>query len=141
MEKESPLPDPSYILSIHYGLYSGECIGYCVESIVIEPKTIVYTQRSNIASDELPDRVLETAAHADLWERLSRALDWNTISAYPDRLGDPDAADQGGEYIEIRTSETAKRVDLERGAAVSGLDPVLEILRNLRSDLASQIES
>ncbi len=134
------MPDQSSILTVQYGLYFGECVGYCIESVLISLEEIVYTKRSNISNDELPDRVLKTETSSDFWERFSRTLDLNVIRDLPDQLGKPDVADQGGEYVEIRTTEELKRVEFEYHASVSGLDSALEILRSLRSDLAAQME-
>jgi hypothetical protein len=133
------MPDLLSISMIQYGLYFGECIGYCKESISITPETIVYKKQSNIPSNELPDRIIEINAPLDLWTSLSRAIDWNRILALPDRLGDPDAADQGGEYVEITVSGETKRVDFERGATIAELAPLLKILHSLRTNLSSQM--
>jgi hypothetical protein len=132
------VPGLSFV-KIQYVTFFGECIGYCRESISITPQRIIYRRQANPPSDELPDKILETETSASLWDRLSGAIDMNAVLALPSQLGQPDAADQGAESIEISTRETIKRVEFERGRSIAALARLLAILRPLQADLSERL--
>jgi hypothetical protein len=132
------VPDLS-IVKIEYRTFFGECIGYCRESISITPKRTVYRKQANPPSDELPDKVLETDTSASLWDRLSDAIDMSAVLALPERIGQPDAADQGAESVEISVGGTTKTVEFDRGRTIPALDRLMAILRPLQADLSARI--
>jgi hypothetical protein len=127
-------------LIVGTGTYFGECIGYCRDDLRIDADKIVYVKRSNIKSEELPDRVAEMPTSRETWTELVALVDINTLRSLPDTIGLPDQMDQGGEYIEVSVGDKTKRIDFEYDAAIPELDDLLKPLRSLREDMASRIE-
>ena len=54
-----------------------------------------------------------------------------------DRIGCPDCADGGAEWIEIDSMDGVKRVTFENGQTVNGIEPLVEKLRQLRNQYLS----
>ncbi len=132
------MPQSAAPATIVYGVYFGECVGYCVETVEVNATSTVYTKKSNIPSPDLPDRVYQTPTPPETWQRLTSAIEWSALRALPGSFGQPDAADQGGEYVEMTLNGESKRIDLEYGATVPELGRLLDPLRALRTDLMSR---
>jgi len=126
------------IIEIQRGTYEGECLLDCDEWVELRPDGAVYALTSRIPDDDHPDIRAEAAIDADDWAALVDAVDVEHFAALPARIGEPDAADAGGEWVRIATPGGAHRVDFERGAAPPGLAPLLERLRALRARLAER---
>ena len=128
------------ILLIRYGVYFGECVGYCEEDLAISPGSVVYTKVSNVETDELPDIVHEIMYSEDEWSQLAENVDWRIITALPEKIGMPDEADQGGEYIEITRGETTKRLDFDYLMEVPEISSLVNDLRRLHKEMSSNLE-
>jgi hypothetical protein len=136
-EGGGPMPQPSAPATVTYGVYFGECVGYCIDTVEVNPTETVYTKKSNVPSPDMPDKIYRTPTKPETWQHLTGALDWGVVRTLPARFGQPDAADQGGEYVEIAVSGETRRSDLEYGATVPELARLLDLLRALRTDLVS----
>lgn len=132
------MPGAELPTAIVYGRYFGECIGYCIEEITITSAETIYAKKPNPPNPEVPDLVYTTPTPPETWRDLTGAVDWPAVRALPELIGQPDAADQGGEFVASTIAGVDRRVDLERDASVPALDPLLARLRRLRADLAQQ---
>jgi hypothetical protein len=128
------------ILSIQSGTYFGMCVGYCQQEIEITPETVVFRKSSNRADDsKYPIVVFEERMDAETWNALVRDADLDEFRRLPERIGCPDCADGGGEWVQIETAEEIRRVEFEYGARVDGLQELLERLRGIREEYAEKV--
>lgn len=119
------------------GTYAGECLVDCNEEIIVTPDKVTYSLTSNVPDADHPDIYAEGPLTPSEWEALAGAIDWDALRTLPATIGQPDAADAGGEFIEVSNGAT-RRVDFDLGAAVPQVAPLLDALRGLRARLAGQ---
>lgn len=132
------MPTPAAKLIINTGTYFGECVGYCIEELRMTPEKIVYSKKSSVESEELPDIVRETAMSNEVWIELVASVDLDVFKSLPDTIGLPDHADQGGEWVEISDGISTKRIDFEYGASIPEIDSLVRRLRDLRQSISSK---
>lgn len=120
------------------GTYLGDCLVHCDEAISISPDTVTYSLTSKVADARNPDIHVEAAAPAGTWETLEGALDPDAVRSLPPRIGLPDAADSGGEFLEVSDGGQSTRIDFPSGADVPEVAPLLSALRDLRARLARE---
>lgn len=119
------------------GTYFGECLVDCNEEIAVTADKVTYSLTSNVPDSEHPDIHAEGVVTRSDWKALAGAIDWEALRSLPETIGQPDAADAGGEFLEV--SEGAqRRVDFPLGATVPELAPLLDGLRGLRARLARE---
>ncbi|MDG1889924.1 MAG: beta-propeller domain-containing protein [Verrucomicrobiota bacterium] len=118
------------IVSISTGSSFGECLGYCETSLHVEPNRLTFQARA-------PDQSLPTFRQSDYgnsdWNRLIPLIDWKAFLEISEKIGCPDCADGGAEWIEISVPGRTHRVTFEYGASVKEMGPILKSLRLLRS--------
>lgn len=129
---EVTMPASSAIQQIRYGVFSGECLGYCNTEITVTDRTAGLLKTSNIPGGRMPDITAQRQVTAGQWNRLTSAVDVFDFMGLPRTIGMPDAADQGGEWVEITAGGRTHRVTLELGGSVPGLEMLLAQLRSLR---------
>lgn len=120
------------------GTYFGECLVDCNEEIVVTPGKATYSLTSNFPDAGHPDIRADAPVPASEWEALAASIDWNALRSLPAAIGSPDAADAGGEFLEVSEAAATIRVDLDLGATVPEIAALLEPLRRLRARLASR---
>jgi hypothetical protein len=125
-------------MTIRNGTYLGECLVHCDEEVAVGPDQVTYSLTSRVPDSRRPDVRAESAPAPGAWEALEGALDWKALRSLPDRIGHPDAADAGGEFLEVSDGQAVKRVDFPRGASVPEVAPLLDALRRLRAGLARE---
>ena len=125
-------------MTLRNGTYLGDCLVHCNEEVVVGPDKVTYSLTSRVPDARNPDIHAESSPPAGAWEMLERALDWSAVRSLPDRIGLPDAADAGGEFLEVSVGGDTKRVDFPRGATVPEAAALLDALRDLRTQLAHE---
>jgi hypothetical protein len=123
---------------IRMGTYLGECLTHCNETLIIAPEKTTYSVTSNVQDPQNLDIIEEMDTQSSDWSELEALVDWRRFSTLPSTIGQPDAADQGGEWVEITSGGTAKRVDFEMNASVPEIDPLLRKLREVRIELSQK---
>lgn len=123
---------------IRAGTYFGECLTHCNTTLTITPNKIAFALTSNVPDPQHPDVVLERAITRKEWDELQTSVDWLKFRALPATIGQPDAADQGGAWVEITVDGERKRVDFEPNAAVPEFDALSRKLRELHSDFPTK---
>jgi hypothetical protein len=103
-----------------------------------EPDRVTYSLTSRIPDADNPDIHAEDTPPPGAWEAIERALDRAALRSLPDTVGLPDAADQGGEFLEVSEGDTVKRVDFPRDAEIQEVAPLLAAMRDLRASLARE---
>lgn len=125
-------------LYIKNGTYFGECLVHCFEEIAVTPDKVVYTLTSRAPDANHPDIRAESPMSLDTWQGLLSLLDWGDLASLPRTIGDPDAADAGGEFVEVSGDQGTMRVDFDKDASVPKIAALLAALRDLRARLALQ---
>ena len=125
-------------MTIRNGTYLGDCLVHCDEEVAVAPDRVGYSLTSRVPDADNPDIHAESAPPPGAWESIERALDLAAVRSLPDRIGLPDAADEGGEFLEVSADGTTKRIDFPRGAHVPEIASLLDALRDLRARLARE---
>jgi hypothetical protein len=125
-------------VTVRNGTYLGDCLVHCDEEVAVAPDRVAYSLTSRVPDADNPDIHAEGAPPPGAWEAIERALDLDAVRSLPDRIGLPDAADQGGEFLEVPADGATKRIDFPRGADVPEVAPLLAALRDLRARLARE---
>lgn len=125
-------------LHIRTGVYMGECLGYCYQDMTITSNDVVHIKYALPQDPSWPDIVHQVSMGVDEWNKLVQDLDLQAFWALPRTIGEPDAADQGGEWVEISDGQKTKRVDFALDADIDEISPFLETLRELRKQISGQ---
>jgi hypothetical protein len=132
----SPSPVNNQSENIGYiktGTYFGHCVGYCQESFTITSGKISYQAKTNGNSGEPEISSDDTFAAAD-YNNLLKTISLKNFTALADRIGCPDCADGGGEWIEIKYGNSVKKIDFEYNAEIPEIKDFLEKLRIIRNE-------
>jgi hypothetical protein len=131
------LSDPSPLPArIRWGWSFGWCVGYCAEVMQLERGRIRVTQWPSDRSQ--PRRMSERHLADAEWRALLEGIEQAGIDALPDRIGCPDCADGGAEFVELERGTTKKRVTFDYGGGPPELHAVLKELRALRQRFAAR---
>jgi hypothetical protein len=101
----------------------------CFEEIAVTPDKVAYSLRSRTPDARHPDIATEDPIEPAVWQGLVDALDASAFASLPSTIGQPDAADEGAEFVEIATPQGQKRVTFSAGASIPQLAALLERLR------------
>jgi hypothetical protein len=96
---------------IQFGRYFGEKLVHNREELVVVPKGIEYALTSQVPELDHPDIRRSRPLSDSEWQELVSAIDWVSLEALPSQIGNPDANDAGGEFVEIESDRGVKRVD------------------------------
>ena len=69
------------------------------------------------------------------WQKLQSLADYNAIKDLPERIGCPDCADGGAEWLELSRSNETKRVTFEPPAGLPQQAALLAELKKLYEEL------
>jgi hypothetical protein len=125
-------------MTIRNGTYLGDCLVHCNEEVTVDAERVVYSLTSRVPDADNPDVHAEGAPPPGAWEAIERALDPAALRSLPETIGTPDAADEGGEFLEVSEGGDTKRIDFPRGADLPEAGPLLEAMRELRARLARE---
>jgi hypothetical protein len=123
---------------IRTGTYFGESLIHSNETVTITPEKTSYALTSNVQDPQYPDVTVEREETREDWNELQALIDLAKFRELPATLGQPDAADQGGEWVEITVGGEAKRIDLELNASVPEVDALLQKLRKTRNEMSQK---
>ena len=123
---------------IRTGTYFGESLIHSNETVTITPEKTSYALTSNVQDPQYPDVTVEREETREDWDELQALIDPAKFRELPATLGQPDAADQGGEWVEITVGGEAKRIDLELNASVPEVDALLQKLRKTRNEMSQK---
>ena len=115
------------IVSIKHGTSFGMCEGYCFNEVEYNKEYKIETKKNWTTSDV---KVQKSNMNSTDWQQLLAIIDLKKVMSLNEIYGCPDCADQGQEWIEIKTKNTTKRIKLEfRSSEVHELNKILKILR------------
>ncbi|CAF1342630.1 unnamed protein product [Rotaria sordida] len=122
------------ILSISDGVSFGFCGGYCSRSINITSSSnrVVALKKPNFPQDAYPPVKRIYRFSRKKWDKLINLIDDKSFQLLDDRIGCPDCADGGAEWIEIQWTNQTKRVTFENEKLIKGFEGLVVALRNIR---------
>ena len=121
------------IIQIKTGTSFGECFGYCLSELNIIGSEADYYLNSWIEDDSVYQPVeISDVIDSSIWENLNTFLDFELFMNLDSIIGCPDCADGGAEWFEIATNDTIKRVTIEYGDSLDGLNNYIDLLRSVR---------
>ena len=118
-------------LTIRTGSSFGMCVGYCVKDYVLNGTNVDLTMISRSKTQTSPKSCQKTISQ-ESWDSLKRLADLDAFSKQPERLGCPDCADGGAEYIELERGDQKHRVMFEYGQTIPGFESLVDALRSQR---------
>lgn len=127
-----------HIKSISSGTSFGECLGYCLRSINItrSPLQLISSKKPHWNEVQYPSVERKYSFTFAQWQDLIALLDLDLIQSLDDRIGCPDCADGGAEWIQVDWSTKTKRITFEYGKLVSGIEELIKRMRLLREKYA-----
>lgn len=109
------------VTTIFHGKSFGRCAGYCTWEQTYTADEMISSKTSHRA-DQYPEvKVVHAFTETDM-KRLLEDFDLEKFKKLPEKIGCPDCADGGSEYIEITTAGMKKRVTFENGKAPYGFE-------------------
>lgn len=123
---------------IAYGKSFGFCVGYCDHQLTITAERMRLVHTSPRDPQAYPEQVIEKPTPAETWQKLNRFARFETLQGLPDRIGCPDCADGGAEWIELQQNDVSKRVTFEPQAGLPQQAELLAELRKLYEELDPQ---
>ena len=129
------------IISISSGASFGMCRGYCRRSILISahPNRVISVKEANYLQKEFPPMKKADSFSAEQWKELINLIDLSAFQALDERIGCPDCADGGAEWIQIQTQGQIKKVTFEHGELIKGFEGLVVQLRNLRHQFTDNL--
>jgi hypothetical protein len=127
----------SELSAVRNGTYLGECFVHCNEEVSASPTEVRYDLTSPAPDPANPDIHVREPLSPARWAAIAGAVE-TAADELPAGIGRADEADAGGEFIEVIRTDDVKRVDFALGADVARAAPLLGLLRELRSELASR---
>lgn len=132
-EVDSQTPD-SQSLVVNYGTSFGMCIGACRKEISVEKdKTTftVYVSQGRGGANPTTQTYNEKNTN-NLSNELSQNLDYEAFMKLDERIGCPDCADGGAEFVEIIKGDRKHKVTFEYGKSPKEIVKLVTILREKR---------
>ena len=121
------------IVEIKTGSFFGECLGYCISELTITESQADYNIYGWDENDPvyLPVEISDSV-DSIVWEDLNTEFNFELFMSLDSIIGCPDCVDGGAEWFEIVTIDTLKRVTIEYGDSLNGLDSYINLLRTIR---------
>ncbi|GAB2548294.1 hypothetical protein [Spirosoma aerophilum] len=123
------LPDGAIIRT---GTSFGMCAGYCQKDYVLTGVDLTLTTTSNNNPTQYPTKTCQTTISQESWNSLRDLVNPDAFKKIPERLGCPDCADGGAEYIELESGDQRHRVTFEYGKTIPGFESLVSALRSQR---------
>lgn len=119
------------IMRITHGTSFGHCRGYCIKEMTLTAEKLNFSELSRDTTNFPKKTTSQTFSKKQLDKLIAEISPekWNALS---ERIGCPDCADGGAEYIELVTNKGTKRVTFEYGSDVPEIRTFLAQLRTLR---------
>jgi len=129
-------PDNKELIEFKYGIFFGECVGYCKLELRLKSDTTIYTQSDRFGT--LKPITCTQTTDKSYWDTLKRDFNIEKFMELPEYIGCPDCADGGAEWVEIvLTNGHKQKVTFE---FLKEPDITKDIIAGLR-DLLSQFEN
>jgi hypothetical protein len=87
----------------------------------------------NRSRTQTSSKTCQTTISQESWRSLKTLANQVAFSKQPERLGCPDCADGGAEYIELQTGDQKYRITFEYGQTIPGFELLVDALRTQRN--------
>ncbi|CAF3952062.1 unnamed protein product [Rotaria sp. Silwood1] len=133
--------EKSNVLSISSGTSFGRCIGYCRKSITVTstPPQVSISKKANFNQASYPPVYAKLPLTSSEWISLVNLVNLETFQSLDDRIGCPDCADGGAEWLQINWANGSKRVTFENGKTVKDIEKLIAKLRQMRQAYLSEM--
>jgi hypothetical protein len=122
-------------ITLRYGTSFGMCTEYCKTDLKITSVGIKHTTSAWNLREDLPKlkpKIRTISFSKKKWKELIDKIDFDQFNKLDDRIGCPDCADGGAEWIEIGLNGRLKTVTIEYGASITELNNLLNPIRELK---------
>lgn len=127
----------SGIISIMHGTSFGNCRGYCIKEEIYTMSDLTTLQKAWDTTRMKP--IVKTVAYsAKDFENLCASVNMKKWSSLPEKIGCPDCADRGSEYVMITTKEGSKQVVFDAYADVPEIQSLLNLLREKKKTMEKE---
>ena len=133
--------EKSNIRSISSGTSFGECMGYCRKSITLTsaPLQVTTLKQANFNQASYPSVYAKLPLSSSEWTSLNNLVNLEIFQSLDGRIGCPDCADGGAEWVQIDWTNGSKRVIFENGKTVKGIEKLIVKLRQMREDYFNEM--
>ena len=115
---------------ISYGTSFGMCASYCINNLSVSNEIVTFSKSKN---GQTPDtKTCTSAISKDEVTAMKNLLDEDKVMAFPERIGCPDCADGGAEWVIITVGDKTHKVVFEYGKAPAELAAVVAKFRALK---------
>lgn len=123
------------IQSINTGTSFGFCMGYCTREATFNSEKVVVSKSStrSVSDSSYPTVTKEQSFSQNDWNNLVSLVDLNKFNSLEERIGCPDCADGGSEWIDITSKNGKKRVTFEYNKDVPEIQTLVTKIRELRN--------
>lgn len=135
----SPSQATSSLEQIEYGLSYGFCRGYCDHRLSITAERMRLVHKAFGEPEKYPEQVIEKPTPVQTWQKLNRQASFQTLQSLPERVGCPDCADGGAEWIALQQAKSSKRVTFEPQAGLPQQAELLAELRKMYQELNAEV--
>lgn len=134
----TPSTPATALSQIGYGKSFGFCAGYCDHTLTVTAQTTRLVHKAFRDPEKNPERVVERPTTAATWQKLNSLANFQTLQSLPERIGCPDCADGGAEWVEMQQAQTVKRVTFEPQAGLPQQAELLAELKQLYAEIDAQ---
>ena len=114
----------------------GMCVGYCITQLEITQASAVLERLpGGRGGNSVPPQRFELKLSAAEWQEIAQLADPASFDGLPEVIGCPDCADGGAESLEVSGPGVRNSVKFDHGANVPRLQPLLDRVRALRTQL------
>ena len=125
------------IISIMHGTSFGNCRGYCIKEEVYTMTDLTTLQKAWDTTRMKP--IVKTVAYSSSdFETLCYSINMKKWKALPEKIGCPDCADRGSEYVVITTKEGSKQVVFDAYSDVEQIKELLNLLREKKKTMEKE---
>jgi len=115
------------------GTSFGFCLGYCLSDLTISDNNLNYILYGWDENETFHSPVTITdTVDSTVWEDLKTYFNFELFMSLDSIIGCPDCADGGAEWFEIVRFDTVKRVTIEYGESLEGLNNFIDLFRSVR---------
>ncbi|RZL44690.1 MAG: hypothetical protein EOP00_19295 [Pedobacter sp.] len=120
---------------VNYGTSFGMCVEYCNQSISITSAKVTFTKIKNRPTPDT--KTCEKTIDNEQFKNLTATIDLGKFDKLDERIGCPDCADGGAEWVEVVRDGKKKRVTFEYGDAPKELAEAVAKFRELKASFAN----
>ena len=123
-------------LTIRSGTSFGYCLGYCNKTLELTTDKAIFINSSRDPA-KYPTKTCTGAVSQETWANTKTNLNSVAFSLQPEKIGCPDCADGGAEFVEIEQGGKKHRVTFEYGKAIPGFEKLVTILQEEREKFSA----